>query len=179
MKLIRFWFNNARYIALPQSVMPAVLAVCMAIHSPDFSVFPAIWAVLGVVFGHLGINLLDDYFDYKVKDTSFRTQLTHQGFRARIAKCQYLTSGATTVRHLIRAIIVFCFISLVCGFFIFLQRGMNVVYIALATAMLGISYSGGPLKFSYRGLGELQIGMMFGPLLMAGKIGRASCRERV
>ena len=155
-------------MALPQSVMPAVLAVCMAIHSPHFAVLPAVLAVLGVMFGHLGINLLDDYFDYKVKDTSFRAQLTHQGIRARIAKCTYLTSGETTVRQLIIAIIAFCSIALACGFIIFLQRGMTIFYFALLTAMLGISYSGGPLKFSYRGLGELQIGVMFGPLLMAG-----------
>jgi 1,4-dihydroxy-2-naphthoate octaprenyltransferase len=168
MKVIRFWFNNARYIALPQSVMPAVLAVCMAVNASDFSILPALFAVVGVIFGHLGINLLDDYFDYRVKDSSFRDQLTHQGFRARISKCDYLKSGETTVRHLFIASIVFCTISLACGLFIFLQRDMTIVYLALATAILGFSYSGGPLKFSYRGLGELQIGIMFGPLLMSG-----------
>jgi len=168
MKLICFWIKNARHVALPQSVMPAMLAVCMAINSTDFAVVPTLFAVLGVAFGHLGINLLDDYFDYKVKDTSFRNQLTHQGFRARIAKCQYLTSGATTVRHLIIAIVIFCSVSLTCGLIIFLERGLTVLYLALATAVFGFFYSGGPVKFSYRGLGELQIGIMFGPLLMEG-----------
>ena len=168
MKQILFWFENARYIALPQSVMPTILSVCMAINAPGFSVIPTIFAMLGVIFGHLGINLLDDYFDFKVKDTSFRLHMTHQGFRARIAKCDYLTSGATTMRHLLIASIVFCVASLACGFAIFLERGMPIVYIALLTALLGISYSGGPLKFSYRGLGELQIGFVFGPLLMTG-----------
>ena len=168
MNLIRFWFKNARYLALPQSVMPAALAVCMAVNSTDFSVLPAMIAIVGVMFGHLGINLLDDYFDFKVKDTSFRDQLAHQGIRARIAKCDYLTSGETTVRHLIMASIVFCTVALLCGFLIFLQRGMTVFYLALVTAILGFSYSGGPLKFSYRGLGELFIGLIFGPLLMMG-----------
>jgi 1,4-dihydroxy-2-naphthoate octaprenyltransferase len=148
--------------------MPAVLAVCMAINSSKFSVLPAVLAVVGVIFGHLGINLLDDYFDYKVKDSSFRAQLTHQGFRARISKCDYLKSGETTVRNLFIASIVFCTIALVCGFLIFLLRDMTIVYLGLATAVLGYSYSGGPLKFSYRGLGEIQIGIMFGPLLMTG-----------
>ena len=168
MKLIRFWFNNARYVALPQSVMPAILAVCMAANAVDFSPWSALFAVLGVMFGHLGINLLDDYFDYKVKDTSFRSQLTHQGIRARIAKCSYLTSGETTVHHLFVACIVFCSISLLCGLIIFFERGMPILYLALVTAVLGYSYSGNPLKFSYRGLGEIQIGLMFGPMLMAG-----------
>ena len=137
MKLIRFWFKNARYVALPQSVMPAILAVCMAVNMPGFSIIPALLAVLGVMFGHLGINLLDDYFDYKVKDTSFRNQLTHQGIRARIAKCDYLTSGATTVRHLFIACVVFCTIALLCGLCIFFKRGMPIFYLALTTAILG------------------------------------------
>jgi len=174
MKLIRFWLNNARYIALPQSVMPAILAVCMAVNSSDFSVLPALLAVVGVIFGHLGINLLDDYFDYNVKDSSFRDQLTHQGFRARIAKCDYLKSGETTVRNLFIASTIFCIIALGCGFFIFLFRGMTIIYLAFVTALLGYSYSGGPLKFSYRGMGELLIGIMFGPLLMTG-VYYASC----
>jgi 1,4-dihydroxy-2-naphthoate octaprenyltransferase len=59
-------------------------------------------------------------------------------------------------------------ISLACGFFIFFERGMTIFYFALVAAILGFSYSGGPLKFSYRGLGELLIGIMFGPLLMTG-----------
>jgi len=168
MKLIRFWFDNARYVALPQSVMPAILAACMAVNTPGFSALPALCAVMGVMFGHLGINLMDDYFDYKVKDSSYRDHLTHQGIRARIAKCNYLTSGATTVRHLTKAIIVFCTISLICGFIIFFKRGMPILYMTLITAILGYSYSGKPLKFSYRGLGEIQIGLMFGPMLMAG-----------
>jgi 1,4-dihydroxy-2-naphthoate octaprenyltransferase len=33
---------------------------------------------------------------------------------------------------------------------------------------LGFFYSGPPLRLSYRGLGELQTGLMFGPLLMGG-----------
>jgi len=168
MKLIFFWIKNARYVALPQSVMPAILAVCMSVNMPDFSIFPALLAVFGVLCGHLGINLLDDYFDYQVKNTTFRNHLSHQGIRARIAKCDYLTSGATTVRQLFTACIVFCTISLFCGFIIFIERGMFIFYLTLLSAILGYSYSGKPLKFSYRGLGEIQIGLMFGPMLMTG-----------
>jgi 1,4-dihydroxy-2-naphthoate octaprenyltransferase len=79
-----------------------------------------------------------------------------------------LTSGAATVRQLFIACIVFCTISLLCGFVIFFYRGMPILYLALITALLGYSYSGNPLRFSYRGLGEIQIGLMFGPMLMAG-----------
>ena len=168
MNTIRFWFNNARPHALPQSMFPAVLAVCMASISGNFSFYLGIYAVSGVVFGHLSMNLFDDYFDYKVKESEFREKMVHEGFRARIAKCQYLTSGEASLKQLLIACFVFGIISLGFATLIFIERGTVILYYALALAMLGISYSGKPLKLSYRGLGELMIGLIFGPLAMTG-----------
>ncbi len=168
MNIFRFWLKNSRTKALPQSILPAILAVCMASRSENFSIYLGILAVLGVVFGHLSMNLFDDYFDYKVKGSEFRDKMAREGVRARIAKCDYLTSGAANLQQLFVACLVFGLVSICLGFIIFLHRGDVIVYYAIATAIIGISYSGAPLRLSYRGLGELVIGLMFGPLLMTG-----------
>ena len=168
MKLILFWINNARNTALPQSLLAAILAFCMASQSPNFSWILGLIAVLGVICAHLGINLLDDYFDYQYKETSYRERMTHQGFRARIAKCDYLTSGQATLHQLRIACLVFCLLALICGVVIFLHCGKIILWFMLATLLLGFFYSGPPLRISYRGLGELQVGFMFGPMLMNG-----------
>ncbi|MDR0230809.1 MAG: prenyltransferase [Dysgonamonadaceae bacterium] len=168
MNIIRFWFNNARPTALPQSLFPAILAVCMASVSGNFSLYLGILAVLGVLFGHLSMNLFDDYFDYKVKGTDFRDKMAREGFRARIAKCEYLTSRKATLKQLLIACFVFSAISLLFASIIFIERGVVILYYVLALTVLGISYSGKPLKLSYRGLGELMIGIIFGPLSMTG-----------
>lgn len=168
MNVMAFWYHNARPKALPQSMLPALLAVCMAAGSPDFSLSLALLAVVGVLFGHLGMNLFDDYFDYRKKGTEFRDKMAGEGIRARIAKCSYLTSGAATLLQLRTACLIFCFLALGFGAVIFWFRGEYIAWIALATAVLGISYSGAPLRLSYHGWGELGIGLIFGPLLMAG-----------
>jgi len=171
-KTIRFWFNNARPQALPQSMMPAVTTLFLAFGWCDCFTWRealiAIIAVFGAMAGHLGINLFDDYFDFKVKNTFYRENMTHQGMRARIKKCDYLTSGQTTLRSLLIAACVFSAIALIGGLIIFLRRGEVILYLAMAAAILGIFYSGPPLRLSYRGLGELLIGLMFGPMLMTG-----------
>ena len=168
LKTIRFWLKNARTIALPQSLLPAILAVCMASRKDGFSFLMGVLAVFGVMAGHLSINLFDDYFDYKVKKSDYRMKLEHQGMRARIAKCTYLTSGEATLKQLLIACFVFGAIALAFGLIIYLYRGNVILLFAAITGIIGVFYSGAPLRLSYRGLGEIVIGMMFGPMLMAG-----------
>lgn len=168
MNKIGFWINNARHIALPQSILPALLAFAMAGTHPDFSWWLGLVALFGIICAHLGMNLADDYFDYKVKSGENRNEMAAEGMRARIAKYPYLTSGQATVKQLAGAIVVFLLIASVCGAVILYFRGINILYLALIAGFLGISYSGWPFRLCYHGYGELVIGLMFGPLLMIG-----------
>ena len=168
MNLIRFWLKNSRTTAMPQSLLPAILAVCMASKMEGFSLWLGVLAVIGVVVGHLGINLFDDYFDYKVKKSDYRIQMEHKGMRARISKCVYLTSGEATLQQLLIACCVFAAVALIIGVVIFMFRGSFILILSLITGLLGLSYSGPPLRLSYRGLGEILIGIMFGPMLITG-----------
>ena len=148
--------------------MPAIVAVVLAIGSKDFSIWASVVAVLGVVAAHLGMNLADDYFDYKVGTSESRKHLVRQGFRARLVKYPYLTDGSASLRDLKLAIVLFLAVAAVFGLSIVLFRTYYVIPIVLITLFLGIFYSAAPLKLSYRGLGELVIGLIFGPLLMSG-----------
>ncbi|MDR1045295.1 MAG: prenyltransferase [Candidatus Adiutrix sp.] len=167
-RIIKFWMINARYHALVQSLWPAGLAVCLAAGQDDFSPALALLAVAGVELGHMGLNLFDDYFDYRHQNQGYRELMARAGLRARIAKCPYLISGAVTLRQLLAACLLFCGLALLAGLVIFLDRGRPVLWLALTMAVLGLAYSGRPLRLSYRGLGEIEIGLVFGPLLMGG-----------
>ena len=161
--------QNARKASLAQSMLPAILAVVIAINEAEFNIFLAILAVLGVVSAHLGMNLADDFFDYKVNTAESRKELSRQGIRARIVKYPYLTSNESTLQDLKKAIVLFLLFAAIMGGIILTVRfNWLIVLIAFLTLFLGISYSGFPFKFSYIGLGELIIGIIFGPLLMMG-----------
>lgn len=168
MKTLSFWMTNARKTSLMQSLMPAMLAVVMALGSENFNPWLALAAVVGVMAAHLGMNLADDYFDYKVGTSESRKKLVRQGFRARIVKYPYLTDGSATLADLKWAIVLFLAFAALLGGCVLAFRGSNVLWIALVTLFLGLFYSAKPLKLSYRGLGELVIGVIFGPLLMSG-----------
>ena len=163
-----FWLKNARCVALPQSMLPAWVAVCLAYSSPDFSWVLAVLALLGVSFGHLGINLWDDYFDYKKDHQSIRNRLNSSGIRARTAKCNYLISEETSLKQLFFVASFFCLLALTFGMIIFAKRGVFILIISCITALLGFYYSAPPFRLSYHGLGELVIGLVFGPFLISG-----------
>ena len=168
MNTLKFWIKNARDIALPQSILPALLAVSMAAVHPDFSWWLALVALFGVVCAHLGFNLADDYFDYRHNDVEARKKVTAEGFRTHMEKCHYIESGEATPKELLMAMCAFLAVAGVAGGVVWWFRGWPVAVLALAGLLLGISYSGKPLELGYHGLGELVIGVMFGPLLMIG-----------
>lgn len=167
-KTISFWLNNARPISLPQSLLPALTAVALSYGAGEFNWIAAILSVAGVILLHLGLNLADDWFDYKVGSAEARAKVASEGFRGRMIKYPYLTSGEATHSELLKVIILIMSATALIGVAVTVIRGWNILWWMAAGAVIGISYSGGPLKLGFRGLGELVIFIMFGPLLMTG-----------
>ncbi|HHT61462.1 MAG TPA: prenyltransferase [Paludibacteraceae bacterium] len=168
MNKLKFWIKNARDIALPQSIIPSLLAIAMAATQPDFSWWLSLIALFGVSCAHLGFNLADDYFDYKHNDVEARKKVTAEGFRTHMEKCHYIESGKATLKELLIAFCCFLAVAGIAGAVVLWFRGLPIAIIALVGLILGVSYSGKPLELGYHGLGELVIGIMFGPLLMIG-----------
>lgn len=168
--LIKRWLYNARSFAVPQNLMPSILAVVMAIGVGGFNIWLGILAVIGVCMVHLGGNLLDDYFDWQDELLDYREELREQGEQAFTDKYPYLRDGSTTTGQLRTAIAVFLGIAFVCGAIIWWQRGFDwwLAGIAATAAFLCFFYSAPPLKLGFHGLGELVIGMCFGPCLFCG-----------
>ena len=177
MKTFLIWFKNARYAAIPQSLLPALVAIAFAANSDKFSPILAFLSVIGVVFAHLGSNLFDDYFDAKKNDSSYKDRLASKGIRSRIAKCSYLTDGSATLKQLKTAAFLFSAFALLLGaiiLFFRIDQLKSILILVGITAFIGVFYSAWPFRLSYKGLGEFCIALLFGPLLMQG-VYIASC----
>ena len=183
MSTFLFWFKNARNIALPQSALPCLAAVILCIGQEGFLWWLAFPVFVGICAAHLGMNLADDYFDFK-HDSRIRSDLSSTSIRARMEKCHYLLregDAATgerkaTISQLGWAVVAFLGFAALMGGITFVaqwlihgwQAAMGIVIYAVAGLIVGINYSGKPLELGYHGLGELVIGLMFGPLNMMG-----------
>ena len=175
MSKIGFWIKNARSISLPQSALPCLTAVVLCIGQEGFLWWLALPVLLGICAAHLGMNLADDYFDYK-HDSRTRADISSNSVRARMEKCHYLGEGKATVSQLGWAIVFFLGFAALMGATALAaqwlihgwQAAMGIVIYAVLGLVVGINYSGKPLELGYHGLGELVIGLMFGPLNMLG-----------
>lgn len=163
-----FWFKAARLYTVATSVVPYLFAVFLASQKVDVNVLLSVLGFIGVVLAHLSINLLDDYFDWKKGAVEEYKKLLEVGMQARTHKCYYLEDKTATLNQLLAAIATMDFIACVCGFIIYLKVGWSVVLIAALAGFFAFFYSASPFKWSYRGLGEPVIGIIFGPLIMFG-----------
>ena len=111
---LSFWLNNARPISLPQSLLPALTAVALSYGAAQFNWIAALVSIVGVVFLHFALNLLDDWFDYKVGSAEARAKVANEGFRGRMIKYPYLTSGEATHKELLKVIIGFLIAAAAC-----------------------------------------------------------------
>ncbi|MGN1214957.1 MAG: prenyltransferase [Candidatus Cryptobacteroides sp.] len=179
MNKLKFWMDNARKIALPQSALPCLTAIILSIGQDGFFWPLAIPVFLGVCAAHLGMNLADDLYDYRkgLPSGEIRSSLAAEGsVRARMEKCHYILSGKATEKDLAKAVAAFLGFAGLMGLAIVLYRffsdglasALAVVLYALSGLFVGLQYSGRPLRLGYHGLGEVVIGVMFGPLNMMG-----------
>jgi 1,4-dihydroxy-2-naphthoate octaprenyltransferase len=177
MNTITFWFQAARKVALPQSILPAITAVCMASAVNSFSLALGVLGIVGVALAHLGMNLFDDYFDFRKKGAvGIRHDLAGAGFRSRLGKCTPILEGETTARGYLIAACTFCGLAILIGLIIIAYRGSCIWWFIGIGGFLGVFYAGYPFRLGYHGLGEVVIGLMFGPLLMGG-VYYAACGE--
>ena len=182
MSKIGFWIKNARSISLPQSALPCLTAIVLSIGQDGFLWWLTLPILLGICAAHLGMNLADDYFDFK-HDSRIRADINKDSVRARMEKSHYLirggdqtTDGKATVSQLGWAIVGFLSFAALMGATAFVaqwlihgwQAAMGIVIYALIGLFVGINYSGKPLELGFHGFGELVIGLMFGPLCMLG-----------
>ena len=181
MSKLSFWIKNARSISLPQSALPCLTAIVLCIGQDGFLWWLAIPVFLGICAAHLGMNLADDYFDYK-HDSRIRADINKDSVRSRMEKCHYLlregdeANNKATVSQLGWAIVGFLGFAALMGATAFVaqwsihgwQAAMGIVLYAVLGLLVGINYSGKPMELGFHGLGELVIGLMFGPLCMLG-----------
>jgi 1,4-dihydroxy-2-naphthoate octaprenyltransferase len=152
------WLSASRPRTLPAAIAPVVIGTAMALADGGLHWGAALAALLGALLIQIGTNLANDYFDFvKGADTAARKG-------PRRATQAGLVSPATMWRA---TLITFGLAALV-GLYLVARGGWPVVGIGVASILAGLLYTGGPMPYGYRGLGDLFVLVFFGPVAVAG-----------
>ncbi|HBN84809.1 MAG TPA: 1,4-dihydroxy-2-naphthoate octaprenyltransferase [Clostridiales bacterium] len=148
------------------STVPLVLGVMMSVlYTGEFHFLWMILSFIGVYFIETGKNAINECVDYasgadRCVDKEHRTSFS--GGKKTIVD-GVLTWGQSAWIGF-GTIIAAAFIGVIIVFF----KEPKVLWIGLAGLMLAVFYSLPPFKLIYRGLGEIVVGIAFGPLIING-----------
>jgi 1,4-dihydroxy-2-naphthoate octaprenyltransferase len=117
--------------------------------------------VVGMVLVHAATNMINDYFDTK-----------HGVDRPESPTAQYrphpILTGSFKPHQILRASLVLYGAALGLGVALAALRGWVLMGFAAVGVLASVFYSGGPVNYKHRALGELSVFLMWGPLMVLG-----------
>jgi len=122
--------------------------------------------LLGGAFLHIGTNTSNDYFDHKSGTDALNYNYSNEGLNGGSRSIQM---GLITPKGMLAVAVTAFALSAVVGVPLIMKSGLPILWLGLVGFFSGLFYTAPPFKFSSRkGMGELLIGLNFGPLMVAG-----------
>jgi 1,4-dihydroxy-2-naphthoate octaprenyltransferase len=140
--------------------MPGILGGMIA-WTTDGQFLPGYFllVMLGLILNHLALNMTDDYYDFRHLVDVFATD----GRNPYTGGSGLLSTGLVqpqTMRHVFMA---FYAIAIGIGLFLGWMRGGFVLFLLAFGFFCAFFYTAPPIRFGYRGLGEITQLLCFGP----------------
>ena len=154
------WWRAFRFHYSSASFMPGILGTMIAWTTDgEFDAGYFLLVMLGLLINHLALNMTDDYYDFRHLVDVFAdgNENPYTGGSGT------LSSGLIQPDEMRRVFTVFYIIAIAIGVFLGLTRGVFVLLLLAFGFFCAFFYTAPPIKFGYRGLGEITQLLCFGP----------------
>ena len=156
--------RTTRLPFLSATIVPVVLGIAIAARQGFFDPLTAVLTVIGAACVQLGLNVANDVFDAAQGADDANVTPTKYSGGSRVI--QY---GLVSFRQMAGLATVFYVAAGVIGLILLALRGSPALLaIGIVGFIVSIGYTAPPLKFVYRGLGEIAVAIGFGPLMLLG-----------
>jgi 1,4-dihydroxy-2-naphthoate octaprenyltransferase len=163
------WLVMTRAAVIPMTLWSGLIGLLLAVAATQTGAalsinYPAvILAVVGLVLAHAANNLINDYFDMS-------QGVDTEGYVRALYAPHPVLSGWITRAGLRNAIV---FLTLIDGLIMLVLAAVNpqpllVIAFALAGLFLSVFYVAPPFNLKRHGLGELDVFLTWGPLMIGG-----------
>jgi 1,4-dihydroxy-2-naphthoate octaprenyltransferase len=148
------------------STVPMVVGAAFAFGSTGrFDLYWFIVALIAVYCIEIGKNAVNEWVDYKSGVDRFITPDKRTPFSG---GKKTIVDGKLTLPEVVMIAVVTFAVACGIGLYIMFFKEMGIFWIGIAGVLLSIFYSLPPFKLAYRGLGEVTVGLTFGPLIVLG-----------
>lgn len=149
---------------LSATIVPVLLGIVIAARQGSFDLLTAVLTVIGASFVQLGLNVANDVFD--TAQGADDANVTPTKFSGGSRVIQY---GLVSFRRMATMAALFYVGAGLIGLLLLALRGSPALLaIGVVGFIVSIGYTAPPLKFVYRGLGEIAVALGFGPLMLVG-----------
>jgi 1,4-dihydroxy-2-naphthoate octaprenyltransferase len=149
------------------STLPFLVGTALAYGmTKQFNLYWFLVSLAGLYFIEIGKNAANDLVDYlSGADLAVAEEniTPFSGGRNRV-----LVNGYLNLQDAAAITVVMLIIGSLFGLYITFCREAQIFWIGSAGLFLAYAYSLPPFKLAYRGLGELAVGIAFGPLIVSG-----------
>jgi len=161
MGIYRNWFLASRPWSLTMTIVSIATGFAFAAKSAGFTWWLFTLTLIAGIMVHLASNLLNDYFDVK-NGVDFDSVATSK------YRPHPLLEGKLQLKSVFTVSMLMYLIASSIGVYLVYTRGIMLLWIGLAGVFLAMTYTAPPLKYKYRGLGELGVLIIWGPLMIGG-----------
>ena len=160
--IMSIWIQALRLHYVPTSIFPALLGSVIAwSRFGKFNAWCFFLVIVGVTLHHIGLNMIDDVFDY-----------IHAVDRSRGKEKNPYTGGSGVLTdkllpvHQVLSVAILCYLlGIVIAVYLTIFVGWPVLMFAAIGIFSSVFYTMPPIRYGYRGFGELSLLINFGPLI--------------
>ena len=159
-KRLEVWWKAFRFHFASASFMPGILGGMIAWTSVG-KLLPGYFllVMLGLILNHLALNMTDDYYDFRHLVDLFAAD----GKNPYTGGSGLLSSGLIQPQRMRQVFTTFYIIAIGIGVFLGIMRGSFILFLLALGFFCAYFYTAPPVRFGYRGLGELAQLLCFGP----------------
>ncbi len=157
---LEVWWKAFRFHFTSASFMPGILGGMIA-WTVDGKFLPGYFllVMVGLILNHMALNMTDDYYDFHHLVDAFAAD----GKNPYTGGSGLLSSRLIQPQRMRQVFILFYFIAIGIGVFLGVVRGPFILLLLAVGFFCAFFYTAPPIRFGYRGLGEMAQLFCFGP----------------
>ncbi len=164
-KMPPLWVAKTRAPFFTAAIVPVCLGSALAwARTGVFDLGMFLLTLIGSVCLHAGTNMTNDYFDHIWGSDEINTEFANPF----TGGSRLIQMGVVRPKVFLWQGIAFFAVGSLLGLILTVTRGWTVLWLGLIGVFSGYFYTAPPLRLAGTGLGELLIGLNFGPLMVLG-----------